>query len=202
MKYEYSSGFQNLVASPDRLKDLLINCSFSGAFEAWERRKAFIAETIHKDGTFLDTGAGNGFLLKCLQEWSKHSITPYGIDISQEYIRKAKELFPGQQDNFTALNVNEVENISQYLPDRYNFVYFSSDWSGRKLTEHDTGLINNLKNHVNPGGRLILGFYGQGKQSNLESVHGFEKSGIEFNEVLENPMDTNVVAWIDFYNRN
>ncbi len=37
------------------------------AWRAWEEGRKFIASAIDRDGTVLDFGSANGFLLKCLQ---------------------------------------------------------------------------------------------------------------------------------------
>lgn len=179
------------------MEDLLINCSFSGTFEAWERRKAFISGAIHKGGTFLDIGCGNGFLLRCLQEWSEHKVTSYGIDINAEFIRKAKELFPNQQDNFAVLDAADITGVSKFLPDTYDFVFFSSDWSSKLPDGKDLERISDLTRYVNPGGRLIIGFYGQDKNNNLEAIKELRTHGIEFSGTLENPQGTNLIAWVE-----
>lgn len=200
MKYNYSLDFHELIDSPEKMKDALMSSSFSGTFEAWERRKAFIAGAIHKGGIFLDIGCGNGFLLRCLQEWSDHEVIPYGIDINAEFIRKAKQLFPNHQNNFAVLAVAAIANISKLLPDTYDFVFFSSDWSSKLPDEKDSERINELLRYVNPGGRLIIGFYGQGENNNLEALSELQTHGVEFSGILENSQDTNILGWVELVN--
>ncbi|MEX0668503.1 MAG: methyltransferase domain-containing protein [Candidatus Saccharimonadales bacterium] len=197
MKYKYGSNFQQLISSPEKLQNLLVNCSFSGSFKAWEQRKAFIANSIHKDGTFLDIGCGNGFLLCCLQEWSEFQITPYGIDINEKFIEEAKELFPSRKDNFAALDAKDIKDISAYLPKQYDFIFFSSNWINIKPDYHNKKQLENLLNYLEPGGRFIVGFYAQDKDVNLETLKEFKSLGINFDKTLENAKDTNLVAWIN-----
>ncbi len=197
MSSSYSKDFQGLLNPPEKLKDLLINCSFSGTFEAWEQRKAFIASATHKDGSFLDIGCGNGFLIKCLQEWSEHTLIPYGIDINTQYVEIAKELFPKHQQNFTVLDINNISNLTKNLPGQYDFVFYSNNWSQNAPYQREVERINSLVEYVNPGGRLIIGFYSQNKDNNLQAVEALQSLGIKFSEVLHNPHDTNLVAWVD-----
>ncbi|PSO43281.1 hypothetical protein BRC19_01300 [Candidatus Saccharibacteria bacterium QS_5_54_17] len=194
MKHKYSQEFRTLISSGDSLHDLLTNSSFSGTFEAWEQRKAFIANAIDKSGTFLDIGSGNGFLLRCLQEWADYDITPYGIDINEEYIRKAKELFPNQADNFAAVNIREISRIGEYLPDVYDFVYFSADWSQTEPNETDARLIKSLEQLVASGGRLIIGFYGDDVAVNQQNVNALVSAGARLDQTLYNPEGTNLVT--------
>jgi SAM-dependent methyltransferase len=194
MKHKYSQEFRTLISSEDSLRDLLTNCSFSGTFQAWERRKAFIGSAIHKSGTFLDIGSGNGFLLRCLQEWADYDITPYGIDISEEYIRKAKELFPGQADHFAAGNIRQISRIGEYLPDAYDFVYFSADWSQNEVSETDARFIKSLEQLIASGGRLIIGFYGEDVAVNQQNVNALLSSGARLDQTLYNPEGTNLVT--------
>lgn len=194
MQYRYSQEFQEIISSPGRLKDLLVNCSFNGTFEGWERRKAFIAAAIHKSGTFLDIGSGNGFLLRCLQEWSEFDITTYGIDVSEDYIKEARELFPGQQDNFAVLNLQDIGQIGNYLPDEYDFVYFSQTWTADDIDYWTVDLLGLFQNYVTPGGRLIVGFYNHDFTTNRGTLERLFAFGIRFDQIIYNPRDTNLVA--------
>lgn len=195
MKQNYSPEFQKLIQSPAKLKDLLISCSFPGTFEAWEKRKSFIAEATHKNGTFLDIGCGNGFLLRCLQEWSEQQITPFGIDISSQFVTKAKHLFPHQSENFIVLDAGRINEIQLYLPTAFDYVYFSSNWINRSIDKEDANFIRRLQRHVKPDGRLIIAFYNEIRDKNLEYISKLESLGIKFSKIIENSLGTNLIAW-------
>lgn len=197
MKYKYSSSFQQLIKSSEKLQDLLVNCSFSGSFEAWEQRKAFIAEAIHKDGSFLDLGSGNGFLIRCLQEWSGCSLVPYGVDINSDYIQKAKQLFPEYEQNFVVFDSRDIDMLSDYLPVQYDFIFHSSNWSTFPPKRRHVELLDTMIEYVKPGGRLIVGSYSEEKTDNLNAIEGLKELGARFDEVFENPESTNILAWID-----
>lgn len=49
------------------------------SYEEWVRLRVPLAELITTDGTFLDVGCANGFLLDCLLQWTsakKHHTYP------------------------------------------------------------------------------------------------------------------------------
>ncbi len=46
----------------------------------WKMHRSLIARAVHKSGSILDIGCANGFLLRCLMEWSSHALVPYGFD--------------------------------------------------------------------------------------------------------------------------
>ncbi|UJR34638.1 hypothetical protein I4U23_027415 [Adineta vaga] len=55
----------------------------SGTFQFWKSTRAFVIDAINKNGTVLDIGCANGFLLACLTEWLQEksiTIVPYGIE--------------------------------------------------------------------------------------------------------------------------
>lgn len=54
----------------------------SGDLKYWVDTRSFLAEAFHHGGTLLDVGSANGFLLRCLQEWCAHKLTPFGIEPS------------------------------------------------------------------------------------------------------------------------
>lgn len=54
-----------------------------------------------------------------------------------------------------------------------------------------------MAKHVKPGGRLIIAFYSQDKDDNLMAFKELESLGTHFDDLLENPADTNLMAWID-----
>ena len=80
----YSASFHELIESKKRTGALIAGCGMGTGnvdIQTWENRRQFIHSAIDKSGTILDIGCGNGFLLRCLQEWSGVDLVPYGIDI-------------------------------------------------------------------------------------------------------------------------
>src|SRR5262245_59907985 len=56
----------------------------SGDAATWEAARGFIAEALHRSGTFLDVGCASGVLMESVQHWGARrnlSIEPYGLDI-------------------------------------------------------------------------------------------------------------------------
>lgn len=198
MNYNYYAEFKDIISSSKKTRKLLEGSSFSGTFAAWEKRKAFIASAINKNGSFLDIGCGNGFLLRCLQEWSQHNIIPFGIDVNEAMIDDAKELFPDNTDNFAVLDIARIDNLNKCLPThKFDFVFTSNAWSNSQVGQDDKKMLDKLITLINPGGRLIVGFYHEDKEHNLESIKNFETIGLKFHQIIENPISANLIAIIE-----
>ena len=65
-----------------------------GTAEDWEYARSPIADAIDRDGTFLDVGCANGYLMECLPGWTSFDVEPYGVDISEEMSALAKRRLP------------------------------------------------------------------------------------------------------------
>ena len=197
--FKYSPAFLKLIEPSLGLKDLLVSSSFGGNFEGWEKRKGFISRAIHKPGSFFDVGCGNGFLIRCLQEWSDYELIPYGIDINETFVKKARQLFSnyGYGSNFAVLDAKQVSKLTTSgLPNKFDFVYLSNDWTQYPMPDAKV-LITNMLSLVKPGGRLIFGFYNEDKDKNLEATRKLQTGGIRFSDTLENPYGTNLISWIN-----
>jgi SAM-dependent methyltransferase len=111
-----------------------------GLLEHWIENRQPIVRAIKKPGTLLDIGCANGFLLTCLQFWSEHQITPYGIDIDKISILAARALLPEYANHFATLYWNVWDGLDFVDPlyKRYAENAFAA---------------------VRDGGRVILGFY-------------------------------------------
>ena len=113
-----------------------------------------ILEAIHKNGTFLDVGCANGYLMKSLHRWlqgSELQLEFYGLDFSEELIELAKKRLPSWQDRFYLGNALEW---TPQLP--FDFVYMI----GLELApvQRQETLLNRLMDHfLTKCGRLILG---------------------------------------------
>ncbi len=153
------------LASLDTDADLLRfalngSCVDGPSFETWRRARSFIASEIHRPGTVLDIGCANGFLLRCLQEWSDHALTPFGIDSSAGRARDIARFFPSQGDHFARLPAERLGEIdAQGLPGKYDFIYWAV-WDNYAFDCQDRiDLLTHAYDSVKDDGRLILGFY-------------------------------------------
>lgn len=191
----YSEEFKNWINDDKKIKSLAEGCSVFGAnYKDWKSMRHIIVNAINKDGTFLDVGCGNGFLLRCLQEWSDYKLEPYGVDRNPEYIKQAKELFSSKSNNFLLLNFWDwdLTEIPKYgVPNKYDFVY----WAVRNSMKFDKVIerkfIETLLQLVSDDGRLILGLY-ESDNNLFDKLGSF---GFKFNGFLENPATR--IVWID-----
>ena len=193
--------FQELIADEERLQELLEGSHVSTeswnkeiAWQEWEQRRRFIAGAIHKDGSILDYGSANGFLLKCFQEWSSHKLEVYGIDIDKSAIEKAKQLFPSKENHF--IKPEELKNNPEF-PNSFDVIYWNV-WNNYTFEEKgQEKLLKRLLEATNDDGRLILGFYNE-KEENKKIIQRIEHLGYKFSGIQENPNGGNeIIAWFD-----
>jgi len=153
------------------------------AWKGWEKGRRFILLAINKDGSILDYGCANGFLLRSLQEWSEHKLEPYGLDIDEKAIAKAKELFQSNADHF--VTPEEIQKGKDF-PKYFDFVYWNV-WDNWKFERpEETDLLKKLQTVTKRGGRLILGFYDT-RGENLKRNEQLKQLGFAPDEIIENP---------------
>lgn len=199
---ELSKNFKNLVS--DLEKQGIIrekNCS-AGGYKAWEKKRRFIAEAINDDGSILDIGCAGGFFLRSLQEWSDYRLVPYGIDIREDFIEAARDLFPEMSDHFAVMDIEDVGNLPnrESFPKKFNFIYCS-------LSNIDSESWWSLfRNDMLPlaENRVIVGFYAPNRfepstkewKKEREDLKGemnqfMEKVGLEIAGSKFNPTEFN-----------
>ena len=176
----------------------------SGNQEHWTQARSLIADAIDRDGAFLDVGCANGFLLECLVDWllqKGHRIEPYGLDISTGLVELARKRLPHWADRFFVGNAIDWEP-----PRRYEFVRTGLEYvPGRRRTDLIQRLLERV---VQPGGRLIIGTYNEGKaagdglseQPSTEEMvtdWGFKVTGRTERPHFREPGLAYRVLWID-----
>ena len=161
-------------------------------------RVLMILEALHKDGSFLDIGCANGYLIECLQKWIEGSglkVEFYGVDISEELIDLAQKRLPDRSDRFS------VANAVLWTPSRrFDFVHaheisYAPRHRERQFLEHL------LEDYLNPGGRLIIGPWAVHRdQTDLEerlSLWGYEPTGCLLKSQSGDSTLTRKMLWFD-----
>jgi SAM-dependent methyltransferase len=193
---QYSESFNHLISDRDRVTRLLNGCCFhSSSFQFWGHSRRFIASAIDKDGTILDIGCANGFLLRCFQEWSGHLLTPYGIDLDESFIDEAKLLFPQHKEHFLQFDILELPEASSFiLPQSYDFIYWAiwDNWTFQRQIE--IRVIRTIQAMVKSGGKLILGLYHEDRSRSFAVIAELERLGFSFSNVVENFDGCEVIA--------
>ena len=129
----------------------------SGGLAGWERGRRPVMAAVDRDGTFLDVGCANGFLMESVRKWAGedgHDVEPYGLEISPELAALARRRLPHWADRIF------VGNAGEWMPPRrFDFVRPGLDYvpptRRRELVEHL------LEHVVAPGGRLIVGVFNE-----------------------------------------
>jgi hypothetical protein len=57
-----------------------------------------IVTTLDRDGSFLDVGGANGYLLEAVVRWATHGIEPYGLDFAPMLGELARRRLPEWAD--------------------------------------------------------------------------------------------------------
>ncbi len=102
---------------------------------SWEYSRSHIAHAIDRDGSFLDVGCANGYLVECLPRWTAHAIDPYGLDIAPELVELAGRRLPAWAGRFFVGNA-----LHWKPPQRFTFVRTGLEYvprhRRRRLVEH------------------------------------------------------------------
>jgi SAM-dependent methyltransferase len=126
---------------------------FGGEEERWEAARRPIVEAIDRDGSFLDVGCANGYLLDSIVRWSEHRVEPYGLDFSPRLVELARSRLPHWAERIFLGDALEWEP-----PRRFDFVrtelVYAPEERRRELVERMLARV------VAPRGRLIVCGYG------------------------------------------
>ena len=115
-----------------------------------------IMEAIYKNGTFLDVGCANGYLMEMIHKWGLgigFKLEMYGVEISEGLLKLAKERLPKWNDRFIQGNVNYWKPVKK-------FDYIHVGGLGH-VPEEDKPkyFLHLLENYIADEGRMILGPY-------------------------------------------
>ncbi len=141
--------------------DPCLQSGFGGGLERWRAERESILEGVTKDGSFLDLGCANGFLLECLRAWAAErglELSPFGLDQSPELVALARARLPDFAGQLFVGNA-----WSWPPPHRFDSVYSLADAVPPAYLEDHLRRLHT--EFVAPGGRLILGSYGSRSRS-------------------------------------
>jgi SAM-dependent methyltransferase len=162
----------------------------SGTHDDWEYSRSLIADAIDRDGSFLDVGCANGYLLECLVGWTSHRIEPYGLDIAPELVEVARRRLPDWADRFYAGNA-----LTWNADRRFTFARANLDAVPSKRRRQLVGHLLALAD------RLILGVYNeQGHERPTEELvtsWGYRIAGRSEREHRHKPGMAYRIIWID-----
>ena len=162
----------------------------SGTAEDWERSRSHVADAIDRDGTFLDVGCANGYLMECLPRWTSFAVEPYGLDMSPELAELARRRLPASANRIFVGNA-----LTWEAPRTFTYVRTGLDYvppaRRRALAERLLGLAE----------RVVVGVFNEheSERTTEEEIGswGMETSG---RSVRRNPWKPGMeyrVLWID-----
>jgi hypothetical protein len=126
----------------------------SGGEAIYRFTRGMLLEAIEKDGTFIDVGCANGYLMEKLSQWLQGTginVEFYGLDISEGLLNIAKLRNPKWRDRFFH------GNALHWKPE-IKFDYVCTAEFGYVPTDREREYMDHLYNHyVASGGRLIIG---------------------------------------------
>jgi len=122
----------------------------SGHSGGWERARRPVLAALDRDGTFLDVGCANGYLLESVVAWSEHRLEPYGLEISPELAALARRRLPRWAERIFVGNALEWEP-----PHRFTFVRTNLDYVP---APRRCDLVARLGSYAD---RLVVGVYNE-----------------------------------------
>ena len=162
----------------------------TGTAEDWERSRSHVADAIDRDGSFLDVGCANGYLMECLSRWTSFAVEPYGLDISPELAELARRRLPGFADRIYVGNALDWD-----APRTFTYVRAGLDYvppaRRRDLVDRLLGF----------GDRVVIGVFNE-HESERTTEDEIGSWGIEIagRSVRRNPWKPGMeyrVVWID-----
>lgn len=121
-----------------------------GSAEDWHYARSHLAHAVDRDGSFLDVGCANGYLLECLPGWTPHTLDRYGLDIAPELVDLARRRLPDLADRLFVGNALEWEP-----PQRFTYVRTGLEYVPRHRRRE---LVERLLGWTD---RLIIGVFNE-----------------------------------------
>ena len=150
----------------------------TGDESEWTYARSLICDAIDRDGSFLDVGCANGYLMECMERWTAErglGVEPHGLDISPELAELARNRLPRWADRIHNGNV-----MTWSPPQRFDFVRTGLEYVPYRCRRDLVRRI--LDDLVAENGRLIVGTY-HGERTGPDSLEkevsswGFEVAG-------------------------
>jgi SAM-dependent methyltransferase len=162
----------------------------SGTHDDWVYSRAPLAHAIDRDGSFLDVGCANGYLIECLPGWTHFDLEPYGLDLSRELVQLARRRLPRWSDRIWVGNA-----LRWKPPHRFTYVRTGLEYvprhRRRELIERCLGWCD----------RLVIGVFGehQLERTTEDAVRswGFPIAGRSERAHRRKPGMEHRVLWID-----
>jgi SAM-dependent methyltransferase len=123
----------------------------SGSAEDWEYARSHVAHAIDRDGSFLDIGCANGYLLECLPRWTPHQLDRYGLDIAPELVELARRRLPELVDRLWVGG----NALTWELPQRFTYIRTGLEYVPRHRRRD---LVERLLGRCE---RLIIGVFNE-----------------------------------------
>lgn len=136
----------------------------SGTNADWEYSRSLIADAIDREGSFLDVGCANGYLLESLRDWTPHGLDLFGLDIAPELVDLARRRLPSLADQLFTGNALDWQPGRRFTFVRANLDAVPSnrrrEFVGRLLGFADRLIIGVYNEQVEerPTEELILSF--------------------------------------------
>jgi len=162
----------------------------TGTFDDWEYSRSLIADALDRDGSFLDVGCANGYLLECLVTWTAHKLDVFGLDIAPELVDLAQRRLPQWAGHFFVGNAIDWSAGRRFTYARANLDVVPSR-RRRQLVDHLLGATD----------RLIIGVFNeqveQRPTEDLLRSWGFRIAGRSERRNRHKPAVDYRVLWID-----
>lgn len=164
---DFIENVRSLEAEYLKSDDPLLQSGYDGGAKRWKEERGPIIEAVDRDGTFMDVGCANGYLLESLGAWStlekRWHLIPYGVDINPGLIVEAMRRWSGIADHFW------VANGWKFAPPlKFDFVYSTTACVPESYLPVYVARL--MDRYVKPGGRLIMGSYGS-KAKRIEPLN-------------------------------
>jgi len=129
----------------------------SGPKDRWDALRRPVADAILLDGSFLDIGCANGYLLECCVAWCAErgiSIVPHGLDLSEPLLELARARLPNHMNDLHHGNA-----LTWVPPMRYDVVHTALVYVPEEsVAEYLERLRRDV---VAPGGELLVSNYSE-----------------------------------------
>lgn len=183
-EYPEKKGFEEFKPVKDYTK-LMRGSGFLGNYLEWEQARGLYLKLIEKPGKILDLGCANGFLLDFIIKSKKFNLIPFGVDLNEDLIKIAKELFPKYSANFVTQDINDFKSEEKF---DYILAYFPFF----KKKDFLKRLYSMLKN----GGRIIIALYDEKANEFDIFEENIKETGFLPSGVIEEKNLTKLI-WID-----